>query len=132
MTALEKQVSKVFAEKGKQFSGRSSSFIPLLPMLMGGVDGTLTGTTVWYNNTGKVVDDQYGNGSVKPNELVMITQVGNAERYTKYSTICISIMQECIGTTHSVFRLRKDACNWLEHARLEITVAEINELFKPW
>ena len=62
----------------------------------------------------------------------MITQVGNAERYTQYSTICISVIQECIGTTHNVFRLRKDACNWLEHARLEITVQEINELFKPF
>ena len=131
MTAYK--LIKAFDELGKNFSGRSSSFHTLLPMLMGGVDGTNVGTTVFYNNTGKVVDQDYGSGRVCPNDLVIITQVGNAERYTKYTTLPIDVLQNYINTTtdRNIFRLRKDACSWLEHARLEITVQEINELFKP-
>lgn len=121
-----RQVKQAFETLGKQLTGRASSLTQLTPMLVGGVEGTNIGTTVYYNHTTQDVDADFGHGRIAPGELVLVTSLGTVERYTHYTTLPLSDLKKRLGSNVSEFRLRNDACPYKSRAKLNSVVAQIN------
>ena len=124
-----REVKQAFATMGKNLTGRSSSLKELTPMLMGGVPGTNVGTTIYFNHTGRDVDADFGHGRIKPNDMVIITLLGNASRYTQYSTVSAEALAMYLELNSPIFRLRNDACPTKSRVALSKVVDELNNFF---